>query len=142
MIPIFLLIKHFLKKFNYNFPKKKRNKIETPISTPGLIKQVILLEIKKSKFDEVKEIISQIANLNKKLMDLGVVKSVDNIISDYAKWFCSKKFSLKLCNNKNLRYDALSKYGKKIQIKSILGSEIDFKTNIDGIKLEEIVVLC
>jgi hypothetical protein len=99
---------------------------------------VILLNIKKSKIDEVKEIISQIANLKNRLKDLGVVKRGDKIISDYAKWFCSKKFKLQLCEDKNLGYDALSQYGKKIQIKSIIGSDIDFKININEIQVEKI----
>ena len=99
---------------------------------------MILLEIKKSRLDEVKEIIFKIANLNNKLKDLGVVKGGDKIVSDYAKWFCSNKFGLELSDKKEFGYDALSKYGKKIQIKSIFGSDIDFQINISEIQVDEI----
>ena len=77
------------------------------------------------------------ANLKNQLHELGVVKSEDKITSDYAEWFCSIKFGLESFNKSKFGYDALSKYGERIQIKSVIGSDIDFKLNFDEIHVDK-----
>lgn len=86
------------------------------------------MKAEKAEFVEVKKIILQMAKLNNQLIELGVLQSGDQISSDYAKWFCSVKFGLELGEKNKLGYDAFSKFGNRIQIKSRLGSDIDFKT--------------
>ena len=98
---------------------------------------MILLEVENSRLDEVKKLVFQIANLKNRLKELGIVKNGGKITSDYSKWFCSFKFGLELCDKNELGYDALSKFEKRILIKSIVGSDIDFKTNIDEIQVDE-----
>ena len=77
------------------------------------------------------------AVLKNRLQEMGVVRSEDKIISDYAEWFCSFKLGIELCNESKLGYDALSKFGERIQIKSRIGSDIDFKIAFDGIRVNE-----
>lgn len=98
---------------------------------------MVLLELEKSGLDEVKEIIFQMAKLKNRLKELGVVKTGEEITSDYAKWFCCVKFGLEPCNKSMSGYHALSKFGKRIVIKSKLRSDIDFKTNFDEIQVDE-----
>ena len=88
-------------------------------------------------FEEVRELILQMAELKKSLQEGGVIRSEGKITADYAKWFCSKKFSLDLCTREDYSYDALSKYGERVQIKSRTGSDIDFRITFDGIRLDE-----
>lgn len=95
------------------------------------------MEVEKSGFEEVRKLILQIAKLKNQLQELGVVKSEGKIASDYAEWFCSFKFGLELCYKNKSGYDAPSKFGKKIRIKSRIGSDIDFKINFDGIQVNE-----
>jgi hypothetical protein len=95
------------------------------------------VEVKKSGLEQVRKLIIETAKLINRLQDLGVVQSGDKISSDYAKWFCSVKFGLELCDKSKFGYDALSKFDKRIQIKSRVGSDIDFKTNIDEIQVNE-----
>jgi hypothetical protein len=90
-----------------------------------------VLKSEKTDLEKVKKLIKQMAELKNQLQELGVLQSGDLIISDYAKWFCSIKFDLELCDKNKLTYSALSKFGKKIQIKTRLGSHIDFKTNFE-----------
>ena len=95
-------------------------------------------EAQKAGFEEARKLISQMAKLNNRLQKLGVIRKEEKITDDYAKWFCSNKFGLELCDKNEFGYDALSKYGEKVQIKSITGSDIDFKIAFDGIQLNEI----
>ena len=97
-----------------------------------------LSEVEKSGYEEVRKLISQMAELKNRLRNLGVIRSADNITDDYAKWFCSHKFGLELCDKGEFGYDALSKYGEKVQIKSKIGSDIDFEIAFDGIRVNEI----
>jgi hypothetical protein len=84
-------------------------------------------EDKTTELEEVKQLILQMSSLKNQLQKLGVVKNSDEFLSDYAKWFCSVKFGLELCNENKNGYDAVSKFGKKILIKSKVGSDIDFE---------------
>jgi hypothetical protein len=93
---------------------------------------IFLLEV-----EEVQKLVFQIAALNNRLKELGVVKREDKIVDDYVEWFCSHKFGLDLCDKDKFGYDAVSKYGEKVQIKTKKGSEIDFKINFDGIRLNK-----
>jgi hypothetical protein len=95
------------------------------------------LDVKKSGLEEARKLIFEIAKLKNRLQKLGVVKSGGEITSDYAKWFCSVKFGLELCDKNKFGHDALSKFGKRIQIKTIVGSDIDFKTTFDEIQVCE-----
>ena len=88
-----------------------------------------VLEVDKSGLEEVRKLIFEIAKLKNRLQDLGVVNSGGEITSEYAKWFCSFKFGLELCDKNKFGHDAISKFGKRIEIKSRVGSDIDFKTN-------------
>jgi hypothetical protein len=90
-----------------------------------------VLKASKSELAEVEKIMLQIAELKNQLKEFGVLHSGDQISSDYAKWFCSVKFDLDLCDKNKKGYDALSQFGKRIQIKCRLGSDIDFKTNFE-----------
>jgi len=89
------------------------------------------LKAVKSELVEVEKIILQMAELKNRLKELGVLQSGDQISSDYAKWFCSVKFDLELYEKNKLGYDAISKFGKRIQIKCKIGSDIEFKTNFE-----------
>ena len=91
----------------------------------------LVLKARKSELAKVEKIILQMAKLKNQLKQLGVIQSADQISSDYAKWFCSVMFDLELYDKNKFEYDALSKFGKKIQIKSRIGSDIDFKTNFE-----------
>jgi hypothetical protein len=86
---------------------------------------------KIAELEEVKKLIFQMSNIKNQLRELGVVKNSDNILSDYAEWFCSVKFGLELCNKNKIGYDALSNFGKKILIKSKVGSDIDFDIDFE-----------
>jgi len=96
-----------------------------------------VLDVKKSELEEARKLICEIAELKNRLQELGVVKSGSEIISDYAKWFCSVKFGLELCDKNKFGHDAFSKFGKRIQIKIRVGSDIDFKNNFDEIQVDE-----
>ena len=90
-----------------------------------------------SEVEEVQKLVFQIAALNNRLKELGVVKSEGKIVDNYVEWFCSYKFGLDLCDKGKFEHDAVSKYGEKVQIKSKKGSDIDFKVSFDGIRLNE-----
>ncbi len=77
------------------------------------------------------------AELKNQLRELGVIRSEGKITDNYAEWFCSNKFGLELCDRGEFGCDALSKYGEKVQIKSITGSDIDFEIAFDGIRVNE-----
>ena len=88
-------------------------------------------EDKTTELEEVKQLILQMANIKNQLQEFGVVRKPDKILSDYAKWFCSIKFGLELWNKNKSGYDAISKFGKKILIKSKVGSDIDFEIDFE-----------
>ena len=90
-----------------------------------------------SEIEKVQKLIVQIASLNNQLKELGVVRSEGIIVDDYVEWFCSIKFGLDLCDKGKFGYDAVTKYGEKVQIMTKKGSDIDFKVNFDGIGLSE-----
>ncbi len=48
----------------------------------------------------------------------GVLRTKNNPVGDYAEWLVSVAFGLTLANNSSASYDAISKSGKKIQIKA------------------------
>jgi len=89
-------------------------------------------------FETVRELISQMAKVKNRLQELNVIRNECEITAGYTKWFCSKKYGLELCNSEDLGYDALSKYGEKIQIKGKIGSDIDFRITFDGIHLNDL----
>jgi hypothetical protein len=94
-------------------------------------------EVEKSGFEEARKLIFQMAELKNQLRELGVIRSEGKITDNYAEWFCSNKFGLELCDRGEFGCDALSKYGEKVQIKSITGSDIDFEIAFDGIRVNE-----
>jgi hypothetical protein len=96
-----------------------------------------LSEIEESEFDEVRKLIFQMAELKNQLKELGVIRSEGKIFDDYAEWFCSNKFGLALCDKSEFEYDAVSKFGEKVQIKSKIGSDIDFEITFDEILVNE-----
>lgn len=87
--------------------------------------------------EEAQKLVFQIAALNNRLKELGIVKSEGKIVDEYVEWFCSYKFGLDLCDKDKIGYDAVSKYGDKVQIKTKKGSDIDFKISFDGIHINE-----
>ena len=91
-----------------------------------------------SNLDEAQNIVSKIAELNNRLKELGLVNQICRIPEDYAKWFCLHKYSLESSNNDNLEYIAVSKYGEKVQIKSKIGSDIDFPLIFNDVRLKRI----
>ncbi len=92
-------------------------------------------EVENSGFEEARELILKMAELKNRLRELGVIRNEGKIPSDYAEWFCSKKFGLELCDRGESGYAALSKYGERVQIKSRAGSDTDFKITFDGIQI-------
>jgi hypothetical protein len=94
-------------------------------------------EVEKSGFEEARKLIFQMAELKNQLRELGVIRREGKITDNYAEWFCSNKFGLELCDRGEFGCDALSKYGEKVQIKSITGSDIDFEIAFDGIRVNE-----
>ncbi len=94
------------------------------------------MEVGKSGFEEARKLIFQMAELKNRLREMGVVRSEGKITSDYAEWFCSLKFGLELCDKGKFGYDALSKFGERVRIKSVTKSDIDFKINF-GIQVNE-----
>ncbi len=89
------------------------------------------MKAEKVKFLEVEKIIVQMAKLYNQLTELGVLQSGDQISSEYAKWFCSVKFGLELGEKNKLGYNAFSKFGNRIKIKSRLISDINFETRFE-----------
>ena len=87
--------------------------------------------------EEAQKLVFQIAALYNQLKELGVVRGEYKIVDDYVEWFCSYKFGLDLCDKDKFGYDAVSKYGDKVQIKIKKGSDIDFKIGFDGIRINE-----
>ena len=83
--------------------------------------------------EEAGKLVAQTKKMVNQLQELKVIKNECSIITDYARWFCSKKYSLKLCDKDKFSYDALSRFDEKIVIKSKIGSEIDFTTTFDGL---------
>ena len=96
------------------------------------------MESQKSTLEKATKLINKIAILTNQLQKIGVIKSGNEITSDFPKWFCSFKFGLELCDKNKSGYDAISKFGKRIQIKSTLGSDIDFKIDFNGINVDEV----
>ena len=88
-------------------------------------------------FDEVRELILQIAELKNNLQEWGVIGSEDKITADYAKWFCSKKFGLELYREVDFSYDARSKFDERVQIKIRMGSDTDFTITFGGLCLDD-----
>jgi hypothetical protein len=82
--------------------------------------------------------ILQIAQLKNELRELGISIHEDQIATGYAQWFCSQKYNLELCENEQVVYNALSKFGDKVQIKSRIGVDIDFNITFDDIWINEI----
>ena len=94
-------------------------------------------EVEELGFGEARKLILKIAVLKNRLKESGVIRSEGKITAGYAEWFCSKKFGLELCDRGEFGYDALSKYGERVQIKSRTGSDIDFRITFDGIRVDE-----
>ncbi len=94
-------------------------------------------EVEESEFMEVKKLVFQIAELRNRLRDLGVIRREKKIIESYAEWFCSKKFSLDLCDEEERVYDAVSKFGKRVRIKVTTASDIDFGLTFDQTGLND-----
>lgn len=91
-----------------------------------------------SELDEARSVIFKIAQLNKQLKKLGIVRQEYKIPDDYAKWFCLHKYSLESRKKENHGCFAVSKFGEKIQIRSRIGSDINFPQNFDNIDLNKI----
>ena len=96
------------------------------------------MENQKSTLEKATKLINKIATLTNQLQKIGVIKSGNEITSDFPKWFCSIEFGLELCDKNKSGYDAISKFGERIQIKSTLGSDIDFKIDFNGINVDEV----
>ncbi|MEJ2241313.1 MAG: hypothetical protein P8Y18_04125 [Candidatus Bathyarchaeota archaeon] len=90
-----------------------------------------------SEFEKAQNIVSKIAELSIQLNKLGIISQNCKIPDDYAKWFCLHKFSLKLSDKENSGYFAISKFGEKVQIRSKIGSDIDFTLSFDNLFLNE-----
>ena len=90
-----------------------------------------------SDFEKAQNIVSKIAELSIQLHKLGIITHNCKIPDDYTKWFCLHKFSLKMSKIENSGYFAISKFGEKVQIRSKIGSDIDFTLSFDDIFLNE-----
>jgi len=88
-------------------------------------------------FDEVRDLILQIAELKNNLQERGIVRNEGKIAADYAKWFCSKKYGLNLYIEGDFSYDALSKFDERVKIKSRIGVDIDFSITFNGLSLDD-----
>jgi hypothetical protein len=88
------------------------------------------------EIDEASELIQKMAGLKNQLKQAGVIRSEKKITSDYAEWFCTKKFNLSLSESQGeVGYDAVSEKGEKIQIKSRTGKINDYRLTFDGIRM-------
>lgn len=94
--------------------------------------------VEGADFIVAKKLILQIADLKNKLQELKIIKSDYKIPKDYAKWFCSKKYKLKLYDLKEFGYDAITKFGEKVQIKSKIGLDSEFGIVFDDINLSKL----
>lgn len=89
------------------------------------------MEVGKSGFEEARKLIFQMAELKNRLREMGVVRSEGKITSDYAEWFCSLKFGLGLCDKSKFGYDALSKFGERVKIKSVTNQTLISKFTLE-----------
>jgi len=73
------------------------------------------------------------AELKNRLKELGVIGSEGKITDDYTEWFCSKRERLEFRDYEEKGYNALSKFGKRVVIRSRDASDIDFGLAFGGI---------
>lgn len=67
----------------------------------------------------VKKLLSSYVEIMDKLLALGVVRTYNNPVSDYAEWLIHKNLNLSLATNSQKGYDAIDKKNNvKYQIKS------------------------
>ena len=71
-----------------------------------------MTEKKEASFKEVKDLISSIVKLRNRLLEVGIGKE-DSITDGYAKWFCSKKYNLKLTKKEKQGYNGYSRFNDK-----------------------------
>ncbi|MBY9013606.1 MAG: hypothetical protein KGD70_14625 [Candidatus Lokiarchaeota archaeon] len=86
-------------------------------------------------FKEAKELVLKIAESKNQLMEFGIIRKGDEITNDYARWFCSKKYDLKL-NDKESGYSGFSRFKERVKIVSRIGVDTNFKSTFDGIQIE------
>ncbi len=95
-----------------------------------------MTENTEASFKEVKDLISSIVKLRKRLLEIGIGKG-DSITNGYAKWFCSKKYNLKLTEKEKQGYSGYSRFNERIKIVSKIGSDTNFENIFNGIHINE-----
>ena len=91
---------------------------------------------KEPSFEEVKDLISNIVKVRKRLLELGIGKD-DSITNGYAKWFCSKKYNLKITEKEKQGYYGHSRFNERIKIVSKIGTDTNFESIFYGIFIEK-----
>jgi len=97
---------------------------------------IFLTDKKEASFEEVKELILNIVKVRKRLLELGIGKD-DSITNGYAKWFCSKKYYLKLTEKEKQGYYGHSRFNERIKIVSKIGTDTNFESIFYGIFIEK-----
>ena len=90
----------------------------------------------ETSFEEVKELILNIVKVKKRLLELGIGKD-DSITNGYAKWFCSKKYNLKITEKEKQGYYGHSRFNERIKIVSKIGTDTNFESIFYGILIEK-----
>ena len=94
-----------------------------------------MINKRELNFEEAKELVQKIAELKNQLMDFGIIRKRDEITNGYARWFCSKKYDLKL-NDKEVGYSGFSRFKERVKIVSRIGVDTNFENSFDGIQIE------
>jgi len=97
---------------------------------------IFLTDKKEASFEEVKELILNIVKVRKLLLELGIGKD-DSITNGYAKWFCSKKYNLKITEKEKQGYYGHSRFNERIKIVSKIGTDTNFESIFYGIFIEK-----
>ena len=90
---------------------------------------------KELNLEETKELVLKIVESKKRLLEFGIIRKGDEITNGYARWFCAKKYDLKL-NDKEVGFSGLSRFKEKVKIVSRIGVDTNFESTFDGIQIE------
>ena len=55
-----------------------------------------MVKKRELNFEEAKELVLKIVESKNQLMEFGIIRKRDEITNGYSRWFCSKKYDLKL----------------------------------------------
>ena len=94
-----------------------------------------MVKKRELNFEEAKELVLKIAELKNQLMEFGIIRKGDEITNGYARWFCSKKYDLKL-NDKESGCSGFSRFKERVKIVSRIGVDTNFESSFNGIQIE------